>query len=90
MPEKEAKKMIRTKDRRLRRLIKFVLTSISLLLVLCFLTQEPIFTSRKASAAERIVYLKEVKVFEADSEKEARAACEKEGRRKRRPCIYGL
>ncbi len=79
MPEKEAKKMIRTKDRRLRRLIKFVLTSISLLLVLCFLTQEPIFTSRKASAAERIVYLKEVKVFEADSEKEARAACEKEG-----------
>ncbi len=71
--------MIRTKNRTLRRLIKFLLTSISLLLVLCFLTQGPIHTIERVFAAERILYLKEIKIFEADSEKEARSACEKEG-----------
>ena len=71
--------MIRTKNKTLRRLIKFILTSLSLLLVVCFLTETPINIIERVSAAEKIVYLKEVKIFEADSEKEARSVCEKEG-----------
>ena len=71
--------MIRTKNKMLRRWIKFILTSLSLLLVVCFLTEGSIHTIERVSAAEKIVYLKEVKVFETDSEKEARSACEKEG-----------
>lgn len=71
--------MIRTKNRTLRMLIKFILTSLSLLLVVCFLTETPINIIERVSAAEKIVYLKEVKIFEAESEKEARSACEKEG-----------
>ena len=57
--------MIKTKNRMLRRMLKIILTALSLLLVVCFLTQGPIYTIERVSAAEKIVYLKEIKVFEA-------------------------
>ena len=71
--------MIKTTDRTLRRIITFLLMITSLLLIVCIFGEGPLSIIGRVFFFFFFFFLKEVKVFEADSENEARSACENEG-----------
>ncbi len=71
--------MIRTTNRTLRRLMIFLLTTVSLILIMCFFGEGPLSIIGRITAAERVLYLKDVRIYEAETEAEARNACAADG-----------
>ena len=63
----------------MRRLIFFLLKTVSILLAACFLFEIPLNKVGQVSAAEKEYYISEIKIFQGKTEAEARSACENEG-----------
>ena len=66
--------MIRTKERNLRNTIFFTLKTIAIILVVCFALEYPVQMLGKAYAAEKVYYISEVKVFQAEKEADSMPA----------------
>ena len=71
--------MTRNRTIDLRKIIIFTVVTVSVLLTLCFLLEGPLNTIGRVFAAEKVYYISEVKVFQAEKEADARKACESEG-----------
>ena len=71
--------MARNRSIDFRRTLFFTLKTVAVVLILCFLLEGPLNLFGRVSAAERIYYISEVKVFQAEKEADARKACESEG-----------
>lgn len=61
---KGAKKMIRTKNRTFKKLLMIVISTLSMLLVLTFASELPLSIIGRVSAADKVVYLKEMQLFQ--------------------------
>ena len=71
--------MTATNNRTFRRLLACLLTATALVLVMCFFGEGPLSIIGRVSAAERVLYLKDVRIYEAETEAEARNACAADG-----------
>ena len=71
--------MIRTKDHKLRRALFFAIKSLSVFLAVLFAVQQPLEMIGQVAAADKDYYVSELKLFQAETEEEARRLCESEG-----------
>ena len=71
--------MISTENHSLKKTIFFAIKTIAIVLVACFAIEYPIQMIGRVSAADKVYYISEVKMFQAESEAEAKRLCESEG-----------
>ncbi len=71
--------MLKTENHSLRKTIFFTIKMIAMFLVVCFAIEYPAQMFGRVLAAEKVYYISEVKVFQAETEAEAQRLCESEG-----------
>lgn len=71
--------MIKTQKRSLRNTILFTIKTIALILIVCLVAEYPAQMLGKVLAMEKVYYVSDVKVFQAEKEEDAKRLCESEG-----------
>ena len=71
--------MIKTQKRSLRNIVFFTIKTIALILIVCLVAEYPAQMLGKVLATEKVYYVSDVKVFQAEKEEDAKRLCESEG-----------